>query len=740
MEESRAAIEVLLAREAEEADQVEAARRRVLARQDCLKCLDALHGLNQQLLFDLDRQLGKQARVEAALHLQARYRNTPAARIRCTQHVGRIRVRLREYISWNRKQRAALRQEARTVAAQGKPPLVRRVEALRRRQRTSEYRGARDSDAGSSLPKDSKHPVYQVVMKTQAELIEAERRLDRLEKYLVETFPSDERTRRASAATELLAAPISPWGQSKGDGLALGALRKVSKEARRGARRDEDEDGDEAPPSAAQKLSAWQEKERRRLAAEGAKAKHEEARALEAAAGAAERQRVVDMQSRLGHTRSELARLSRVSSVDGGGARRLSAAVQAVGVVAAGFAGPPTAALATPTTTAATAVVASRPRCGCASSTASATRAPPHPSAVASATEAAGTGVAPVLWLCSPSTGWYAHVPQHGGAELAAMCAPAASVASDNGGGARPRTAPGPGTRRPARGYGGAVLSPTRQAAGAILAEAESKLLAAVGAAAESPGGAGASEQQQLRALCERLAALKTVAFTGGGRSGRGGGGGGGPRQGGRRRQHSPPRLASPQKRARARRGARGAAASASPCASYDLATPYLRDHHLAAVRAVGGGGLARVSSAPHARRPLAFPTVVPPAVAGLQDWGAAVATLAPQHRERGGGDGDGDNDERGHGGDSDDGSAEGAEPETSRLAQALRDEIEEAGRAHDLARSLRSELDVHKATAVAHIERARGHIEASKGIATARNLGARERQLERQAGRKGRR
>ena len=154
----------------------------------------------------------------------------------------------------------------------------------------------------------------------------------------------------------------------------------------------------------------------------------------------------------------------------------------------------------------------------------------------------------------------------------------------------------------------------------------------------------------------------------------------------------------------------------------------------------MGGGGLARVSSAPHARRPLAFPTVVPPAVAGLQDWGAAVATLAPQHRERGGGDGDGDNDERGHGGDSDDGSAEGAEPETSRLAQALRDEIEEAGRAHDLARSLRSELEVHKATAVAHIERARGHIEASKGIATARNLGARERQLERQAGRKGRR
>ena len=64
------------------------------------------------------------------------------------------------------------------MAAQGKPPLVRRVEALRRRQRTSEYRGARDSDAGSSLPKDSKHPVYQVVMKTQAELIEAERRLD----------------------------------------------------------------------------------------------------------------------------------------------------------------------------------------------------------------------------------------------------------------------------------------------------------------------------------------------------------------------------------------------------------------------------------------------------------------------------------------------------------------------------------------------------------------------------------
>ena len=47
MEDSRAAIEVLLAREAEEADQVEAARRRVLARQDCLKCLDALHGLNQ---------------------------------------------------------------------------------------------------------------------------------------------------------------------------------------------------------------------------------------------------------------------------------------------------------------------------------------------------------------------------------------------------------------------------------------------------------------------------------------------------------------------------------------------------------------------------------------------------------------------------------------------------------------------------------------------------------------------
>ena len=45
----------------------------------------------------------------------------------------------------------------------------------------------------------------------------------------------------------------------------------------------------------------------------------------------------------------------------------------------------------------------------------------------------------------------------------------------------------------------------------------------------------------------------------------------------------------------------------------------------------------------------------------------------------------------------------------------------------------------MHKATAVAHIERARGHIEASKGIATARNLGARERQLERQAGRKGR-
>ena len=84
MEESRAAIEVLLAREAEEADQVEAARRRVLARQDCLKCLDALHGLNQQLLFDLDRQLGKQARVEAALHLQARYRNTPAARTRCS--------------------------------------------------------------------------------------------------------------------------------------------------------------------------------------------------------------------------------------------------------------------------------------------------------------------------------------------------------------------------------------------------------------------------------------------------------------------------------------------------------------------------------------------------------------------------------------------------------------------------------------------------------------------------------
>ena len=239
-------------------------------------------------------------------------------------------------------------------------------------------------------------------MKTQAELIEAERRLDRLEKYLVETFPSDERTRRASAATELLAAPISPWGQSNGDGLALGALRKVSKEARRARARDEDEDGDEAPPSAAQKLSAWQEKERRRLAAEGAKAKHEEARALEAAAGAAERQRVVDMQSRLGHTRSELARLSRVSSVDGGGARRLSAAVQAVGVVAAGFAGPPTAALATPTTTAATAAVASRPRCGCASSTASATRAPPHPSAVASAAEAAGTGVAPVLWLCSP--------------------------------------------------------------------------------------------------------------------------------------------------------------------------------------------------------------------------------------------------------------------------------------------------------------------------------------------------
>ena len=64
------------------------ARRRVLARQDCLKCLDALHGLNQQLLFDLDRQLGKQARVEAAPHLQARYRSTPAARIRCTQHVG----------------------------------------------------------------------------------------------------------------------------------------------------------------------------------------------------------------------------------------------------------------------------------------------------------------------------------------------------------------------------------------------------------------------------------------------------------------------------------------------------------------------------------------------------------------------------------------------------------------------------------------------------------------------------
>ena len=61
------------------------------------------------------------------------------------------------------------------------PPLLR--------QRTSAYREARDADAGSSLPKDSKHPVFSVVRKTQAELIDAEKSLEKLERMMLDVFP-----------------------------------------------------------------------------------------------------------------------------------------------------------------------------------------------------------------------------------------------------------------------------------------------------------------------------------------------------------------------------------------------------------------------------------------------------------------------------------------------------------------------------------------------------------------------
>ena len=130
----------------------------------------------------------------------------------------------------------------------------------------------------------------------------------------------------------------------------------------------------------------------------------------------------------------------------------------------------------------------------------------------------AGRGVAPVLWLCfldrlvRPRASAAAPSPAPCGGAAASSALPATTAAERARAPRRAPATPAPGARLRWR-----CIEPARQAAGAIPAEAESKLLAAVGAAAESPGGAGR------RCSCARCASGSSDRR--GGRSGRGGGG-----------------------------------------------------------------------------------------------------------------------------------------------------------------------------------------------------------------------
>ena len=85
-------IEDLLVEQAIAQDDLELARRRVLARRDPLGCLHQLQFWNKQLLADIERKLVNHATLSSVLRIQMWYRGkTPVASIRTAQKIPNAR-------------------------------------------------------------------------------------------------------------------------------------------------------------------------------------------------------------------------------------------------------------------------------------------------------------------------------------------------------------------------------------------------------------------------------------------------------------------------------------------------------------------------------------------------------------------------------------------------------------------------------------------------------------------------
>ena len=198
--------EALLAREAQQEDELEAAQRLVYSKRWPLELLRQLAQVNVRLIAGALGAIDKQREWEASAIIQYRSKALMArlkkgraevgktsyksrarwnrvasvvSRLPMEQKKTQMRERLKHSLDWCKAERSRLQQEARDVYCGAAAQLLRRVRGLKRRMSTSEYAVAvmAGPQQARELPREKKHPIYMTVRADQEEVLDAERRV-----------------------------------------------------------------------------------------------------------------------------------------------------------------------------------------------------------------------------------------------------------------------------------------------------------------------------------------------------------------------------------------------------------------------------------------------------------------------------------------------------------------------------------------------------------------------------------
>ena len=157
--QARKRIEAILKKEARQSDLLVIAQRRVHARRNHNGYLDLLQRDDIALEQWADTCTLRHVRVEAAVHIQARFRSRPftaEARLSSYVDLSRWRARLRQQLMDIQELRDDVRSQAFEFFEQVAPPMYKRVKELRKRLSEARGRATRDAAAAEERVGDTR--------------------------------------------------------------------------------------------------------------------------------------------------------------------------------------------------------------------------------------------------------------------------------------------------------------------------------------------------------------------------------------------------------------------------------------------------------------------------------------------------------------------------------------------------------------------------------------------------------